>query len=199
MDFWFDFASSYSYITSQRIEPLARAAGVPLRWRPFLLGPIFRAQLGSTDSPFNRNPVRGRYMWRDLERLCARHGIPWKKPTAFPRNGLLAARVSCVAPDAPWIPGFCRAVFRANFAEDREIADPGTLAEVLRGLGVDEEALLARAASPENKARLRRETEEAEQLGIFGAPNFVVDGELFFGDDRLEEALEWASAQLGAG
>jgi 2-hydroxychromene-2-carboxylate isomerase len=194
VQFWFDYASTYSYVAAMRVEDLARGSGVEVRWRPFLLGPVFTDQLGIKDSPFNVFPVRGRYMWRDLERLCARHGLPWRRPSAFPRGSLLAARVGCVAGDAPWAPAFHRAVFRANFAEDRDIADPAVLRELLAALGQDPDALLARAASPEAKQALRDRGAEAARLGIFGAPDLVVDGELFFGQDRLEDALAWATS-----
>jgi 2-hydroxychromene-2-carboxylate isomerase len=129
-------------------------------------------------------------MWRDLERLCARHGLPWRRPSAFPRASLLAARVGCAAADAPWAPAY----HRANFVEDRDIAEPTVLRELLAVLGADAEALLAQASSPEAKQALRDRGAEAARLGIFGAPDFVADGELFFGQDRLEDALAWRSA-----
>ncbi len=191
LQFWFDHASTYSYVAALRVEEAATQAGVAVAWRPFLLGPIFTEQLGIKDSPFNAFPVRGAYMWRDVERLCLKYGLPWKKPSAFPRNGLLAARVGCVAGDAPWAAAFHRAVFRANFAEDREIADPAVVRELLVSLGQDADALLARASSADAKQALRDRGAEAARLGIFGAPDFVVDGELFFGQDRLDDALAW--------
>ncbi len=191
LEFWFDYASTYSYVAAMRIEDAARSAGVRVAWRPFLLGPIFSEQLGIKDSPFNVFPVRGRYMWRDLERLCQKYGLPWRRPSAFPRASLLAARVGCVAGDAPWAPAFHRSVFRANFAEDRDVAAAAVLRELLVALGQDADALLDRAVTPEAKQALRDRGAEAARLGIFGAPDFVVDGELFFGQDRLEDALAW--------
>lgn len=192
LEFWFEFGSTYSYVGAARIEEECRAAGVPLVWKPFLLGPLFTAQLGIKDSPFNVNPVRGRYMWRDLERLCAKHGLPWKRPSVFPRGTVLPLRVACAGEGQPWLGDFVRAVFRANFAEDRDISQPAVLAEVLRGLGVDAEQVLASAVMEENKAKLRVNTEAASALGIFGAPNCVVGGELFFGQDRIADAIAWA-------
>ncbi|HQV09107.1 2-hydroxychromene-2-carboxylate isomerase [Cognatazoarcus halotolerans] len=191
IDFWFEFASSYSYLSVMRIEKLAAAAGVKVRWRPFLLGPVFLS-LGWNDSPFNIYPPKGRYMWRDLERLCARYGLALCKPSVFPRNGLLAARVALLGQDEPWIADFAKAVMCANFAEDREISHPAVIGAILSDLGLPADDLLARAASDENKTALRRQTEEAGELGVFGAPTFVVDKELFWGNDRLEMALEWA-------
>jgi 2-hydroxychromene-2-carboxylate isomerase len=122
LDFWFEFASTYSYPAAMRVESAAARAGVEVRWRPFLLGPLFFEQQGLKDSPFNANPVRGRYMWRDLERICARNQIPWKRPSTFPRNSTLAAKVACAVEAEPWLPAYARAVYTANFAEDREIA-----------------------------------------------------------------------------
>lgn len=193
MDFWFEFASSYSYLSVMRIEKLAAAAGVKLRWRPFLLGPVFLS-LGWNDSPFNIYPPKGRYMWRDLERLSTRYGLPLCKPSVFPRNGLLAARVALLGQDEPWIAGFAKAAMRANFAEDRDISSPAVIGEILGRLGLPATDLLARAVSDENKAALRRQTEQAGELGLFGAPTFVIGSEVFWGNDRLEHALEWAAA-----
>ena len=95
-DFWYEFASTYSYPASMRIEALAASRGVALHWRPFLLGPIFAAQ-GHADSPFNLNPAKGRYMWGDLQRICASLGLPLRRPDPFPQNSLLAARVALVS------------------------------------------------------------------------------------------------------
>ena len=103
----------------------------------------------------------------------------------------MAARIASVAAGEGWCPAFTRAVFRANFAEDREIGEAGTLREILESLGRDASEVLERAESPENKLTLRRSTEEATALGIFGAPSFTVGGELFWGNDRLEQALAW--------
>lgn len=191
VEFWFDLASTYSYVAAMRIEKAARDAGAPVEWHPFLLGPIFSEQLGIKDSPFNVHPIRGRYMWRDLERLCELHRLPWSKPSVFPRSSVLAARVACVGAGESWGPELIRAVFRANFAEDREIAEPSVLGEILTSLGQDATAVLARASSPSVKDLLREATAQAARLGMFGAPNFVVNGELFFGQDRMDDALAW--------
>jgi 2-hydroxychromene-2-carboxylate isomerase len=192
IDFWFDFGSTYSYPAALRIGPLAQAAGVSVRFRPFLLGPIFKAQ-GWTTSPFNLFPAKGRHMWRDLERVCAELGLPFQRPDPFPQNGLLAARVALAGFDQGWGEDFCRAVFRAEFGEGRRIEDAATIGDVLAGLNIAPAPALAAAQSDAIKARLRRETEEAQRLGLFGAPSFTcADGELFWGNDRLEPALRWA-------
>jgi 2-hydroxychromene-2-carboxylate isomerase len=206
LDFWYDFASTYSYPAALRIEALATAAGVSVSWRPFLLGPLFQRQ-GWNDSPFNLYPARGRYMWRDLERLCARNGLPFRHPSGFPRNSLLAARIACLDETQPVLPSLTRALFLANFADDRDIGDPEVVGQVLDELraerpGLQDTArLLARAVEPANKDRLRARTEAAWGQGLFGAPSFVVEGELFWGQDRMAEALAWACGDrpLGAG
>lgn len=189
--FWYEFASTYSYPAALLVEERAAAKGVCLQWRPFMLGPIFKSQ-GWSDSPFNLQPTKGRYMWRDMERLCARHDIPWTRPSLFPRNGLLAARIAIqIEENAAQVAAFSKAVFRANFAEDRDISDPGLIAAILNDLGLPA-SLLEQAASPEVKDALRRRGEEAVDLGLFGAPSFLVGRELFWGGDRLEDALDWA-------
>jgi 2-hydroxychromene-2-carboxylate isomerase len=196
VEFWFEFASTYSYPATMRVERMAEAAGARLSWRPFALGPIFKQQ-GWPDSPFNTLPIKGRYMWRDLERICAELAIPFRRPSVFPRNGLLAARVACSAGDADWMPSFARAVYTANFAEDREIAEPTVIAELLASAGQDAAAILERAQTPAAKAALRSQTEQAAAHGIFGAPNLRVGEELFWGNDRLEAGFAWFARDRG--
>lgn len=191
VEFWFEFASTYSYPAAMRIETQAARRGVPVVWRPFLLGPIFQQQ-GWNDSPFNIYPVKGRYMWRDMERICAGMNIPLRKPTAFPRNGLLAARVVCAHSEEGWVPEFVRAIYRANFVDDAEISSPAVVERCLNALGLDAAAILAAAQTPAAKDKLKAQTAEAMERGIFGAPSFVVGDELFWGNDRLEDALAWA-------
>ena len=195
LDFWFDFASTYSYPAAVRIGALAARANVRVRFRPFLLGPIFKAQ-GWTTSPFNLYPAKGRYMWRDLERLCADLDVPFRRPDPFPQNSLLAARVALAALDQSWGEAFCVTLFRAQFGDGRRIDDDAVIGDVLGGLQIDPRPVLAAARSEANKVRLRAQTEEAQRLGLFGAPSFTTaDGELFWGNDRLESALRWASRQ----
>lgn len=196
LDFFYDFASSYSYLSAMRMTAVAEAKGVHVRWRPFLLGPIFAAQ-GHTTSPFNTFPIKGAHMWRDLERLAAAAGLPpITRPDPFPANGLLAARVAVYLNDASR-PSFTRALFHAEFAEGRDIASEETIRQVLAGLGHFCPDIIAEAQGQANKDRLRAQTEEAGRLGLFGAPSFVTaDGELFWGNDRLEMALDHARTAL---
>jgi 2-hydroxychromene-2-carboxylate isomerase len=196
LDFWFDFASTYSYPAAMRIAALAADAEVTVRFRPFLLGPIFKAQ-GRTTSPFNLYAAKGHHMWRDLERLCADLGLPFRRPDPFPQNSLLAARVALAGFEGTLGANFrgedfCRAVFQAEFGEGRRIDDPATIGVLLARLSIDPRPALAAAQSDAGKARLRMQTDEAQRLGLFGAPSFVTaDGELFWGNDRLEAALRW--------
>jgi 2-hydroxychromene-2-carboxylate isomerase len=191
VDFWYEFASPYSYVAAAVIEPRAAAAGVDLRWRPFLLGPIFARQ-GWRDSPFNVYPAKGRYMWRDMARRCAALGLPFARPLRFPQHSLLAARVAVLAGREGWGPHFALAAFRADFAEGRDIGERATMAAIVASLERDPEAVLARAEADDIKAALRGATERAMALGIFGAPTLVVGDELFWGGDRIEDALDRA-------
>ena len=193
-DFWYEFASTYSYPAAMRVAALAGARGVALRWRPFLLGPIFAAQ-GWRDSPFNLYPNKGRYMWRDLERISAARGLPFHRPERFPQNSLLAARVATVL-EGETRPEFTRRAFAAEFGEGRSIADREQIAELIAGLGLDPEATLEEAQSDANKARLKADCARAAEIGIFGAPSLTTEhGELFWGDDRLEQGLDWAAGR----
>ena len=198
LDFCYEFASPYSYLAAMRAGELCAAAGVRLRWRPFLLGPIFAAQ-GWTTSPFNLYPAKGEYMWRDLDRLCAQRGLPLQRPDPFPQNSLLAARLALAAPESRR-PEYSRAVFHAEFGDGRSISDEQVLRDCLALASMDADEFLLKAKSDEVKAKLRAETEAARKAGIFGAPTFVAsDGELFWGDDRFEQALDWAAGKALSG
>ena len=188
LEFWFEFASTYSYIAAERIVDLAAKAGVRVAWKPFLLGPIFQAQ-GWNDSPFNLYPVKGRYMWRDMERLCARHGLPFAKPALFPQRSILAARLALALEHEPRCPAFVRGVYRANFAQGRNIGEHAVMEAALAEAGLDPAHWIARAETV--KDALRAQNERAVQVGIFGAPRFVSGNEIFWGNDRLEDAVAW--------
>ena len=196
LHFWFEFASTYSYLSVMRIADAAEKRGVPVVWKPFLLGPIF-AQSGWNTSPFNIYPAKGAYMWRDMARQCRKYGLPFQRPDPetgppFPQNGLLAARIALTGLEQGWGEPFCKAVYTAQFAEGQDISEPVLLEALARKAGAHQD-ILHEATEPENKERLKHQVEEAISLGIFGAPSFAVGDELFWGNDRMEEALDWAS------
>jgi len=191
-EFWYEFASTYSYPAALRVAALAAARGVGLVWRPFLLGPIFMAQ-GWRDSPFNIYPAKGRYMWRDLERTCAAMGVPLKRPEPFPQPSLLAARIALTL-EGDQRADFSRRVFMAEFGEGSPIGDRAVLGAVLEACGVEPAAMFERVQGHEVKARLKAECEYASEIGVIGAPCLVTaDGEVFWGNDRLEQGLDWAA------
>ncbi|MGG7605467.1 2-hydroxychromene-2-carboxylate isomerase [Massilia sp. BKSP1R2A-1] len=188
---WFEFGSNYSYLSLMRIEALALDAGVALRYRPFLLGPVFR-ELGWQSSPFAEQKEKGEYVWRDMSRRAAKYGIPFRRPSTFPRRALLPMRVALVGADQAWMGEYCRRIMLQNWAHDREIDDAAVVLEALLELVDDPHAVLAAAGTQEVKEALRAQTAKARALGIFGAPTFIVGGEMFWGDDRLEDALDYA-------
>jgi len=192
-EFWYEFASTYSYPAAMRVASLAESRGVALVWRPFLLGPIL-ADYGWRDSPFNIYPAKGRYMWRDMERICGALELPLRRPEPFPQNSLLAARVALALGDGTRA-DFSRRVYAAEFGEGRPIADRSAIASLLAELGLDPDAVLSRAEDAANKAALKAETARAASLGIVGAPCLLTeDGEVFWGNDRLEQGLDWAAS-----
>jgi 2-hydroxychromene-2-carboxylate isomerase len=198
LEFWYEFASTYSYLTAMRIEEMAAIADVEIRWRPFLLGPIFASQ-GWNTSPFNVYPAKGRHMWRDMEREAARLGLPMRRPDPFPQNTLVAARVAVYAIDHPWASTFTKAVFRREFGEGRSIAEPPAVQAILVELGLESDAIMRAAQAEPNKTRVRALTEEARSRGVFGAPTFFAeDGDMFWGNDRLEQAIAWAAGERSA-
>ncbi|HEY2516478.1 MAG TPA: 2-hydroxychromene-2-carboxylate isomerase [Polyangiaceae bacterium] len=192
IDFWCELASPYAYLSACRIGELATRSGVAVRWRPFSLHPTFKAS-GWDNSPFVVYPNKGRYMWRDVEREAARLGIAFRKPSAFPRNGVPASKVALLGLERGWGARFIPRAMRANFVEDKDIAAPEVIDAILREMELDGPVVREEATSPERSPALRRSTEEAMRLGIFGAPTFLVGEEMFWGNDRLEQALEWAT------
>ncbi|NKJ45156.1 disulfide bond formation protein DsbA [Burkholderia sp. SG-MS1] len=193
IEFWFDFGSNYSYLSVMRIEALAAAHGVRIRWRPFLLGPVFR-DLGFANSPFVLQKEKGAYVWKDMERQCRKYGIPFVRPGAFPRAALLAMRVALLGADRQWMAAYCRRIMQLNFADDRDIGSAEVVREALDELGLPAQQIIADSQSDANKLRLRKQTEMAVAKGIFGAPTFFVGDEMFWGNDRLEDALEYCDS-----
>ncbi len=192
LEFWFEFGSNYSYLSMMRIEDAARQRGVRILWKPFLLGPIFRA-LGMETSPFVLQKEKGDYVWQDMVRECRKYGLRWVQPTVFPRLGVLPMRVALLGAERPWIGAFCRRVMELNFALDQDINLPERLAPILDELDLPAADLLNEAQAEPTKTRLREQTEQARVRGIFGAPTFFVGTEMFWGNDRLDDALALAS------
>lgn len=191
LEMWFDFASPYSFLAIERIEAVAAAQGVDVAYRPFLLGPVFKAR-GWDDSPFRLFPDKGEYMMREVARLAAKYGIRYRRPTEFPRVGVLPSRVALIGLDAGWGKAFCLSMFRANFVDDLDIQQEAVVADRLAALGVDSGPVLARAKSDEIRQAFRAQVERAQSLGVFGAPMMFAGTEMFWGNDRVEDAVQWA-------
>jgi 2-hydroxychromene-2-carboxylate isomerase len=194
IEFWFEFGSNYSYLSVMRIEDEAQRRGVRILWKPFLLGPIFRA-LGMENSPFVLQKEKGAYVWQDMARQCRKYGLPWVQPSTFPRLGILPARVALLGAEQVWIGEFCRRVMQLNFALDQDINQSERLAPILTELGLPAAAILTEAQSEPTKTRLRQQTDTARARGIFGAPSFFVGPDMFWGNDRLDDALLYASGE----
>ena len=190
IDFFFSYGSTYSYLSIMRIEQVT--AGVDVRWRPFLARAIMTEQ---NNRPFLGKPVKTKYMWRDVERRAAQFGVPYVGAPPYPiQPSTLAHRLGLVASRDGWCPQFSKAVYQSWFIGKKEPTDPTNLAGILTSLGKDPVAVLAEADSAKLHSLLDMETDVARNLGIFGSPTFVVGDEIFWGDDRLEIALDWYKA-----
>jgi 2-hydroxychromene-2-carboxylate isomerase len=188
IEFWFDFGSNYSYLSVMRVVE----QGIDVSWQPFLLGPIFQS-FGWSNSPFVLQKEKGEYTWRDMERQCRKYDIPWRKPTQFPRLGVLPSRIMLVGMDQPWTSEFARRVMVRNFHLDQEIQSSEAMTTILTELDLPAAELIAKAQSESIKARLREQTDTAMRRRVFGAPTFFARGQMFWGNDRLEDALQFAS------
>jgi 2-hydroxychromene-2-carboxylate isomerase len=193
LEFFFDYASPYSYLASTRVEAVARRAGAELQWRPFLLGAVFK-ESGNT-SPAS-SMCKARYMMKDLLDWTRHYDLPdFVLPEGFPSSSLKAARLGLVADEQGRLVAFTHALYREVFAEGKDLSDLGILAGVLQRIGLGAEESLRRSESPEIKDRLRRNTDGALARGAFGAPTFFIGDDMYFGNDRLpfvETALKAA-------
>ncbi len=195
IEFWFEFGSNYSYLSVMRIEDSAARRGVSVKWKPFLLGPIFKS-FGWDSSPFVMQKEKGAYVWQDMARQCSKLGLPWARPSTFPRIALLPMRVALLGAEQPWMADYCRMTMMLNFAEDQDINAPEQVAGVLSELGLPAAKIIAEAQGERNKLLLRQQTETAQARGIFGAPTFFVGKEMFWGNDRLDDALALAARRV---
>jgi 2-hydroxychromene-2-carboxylate isomerase len=148
------------------------------------------------NSPFVLQKEKGAYVQQDMARLCRKYGLaPWVKPSVFPRLGVLPLRIALLGVDEPWIGAFCRKVMELNFVRDQDINQPKQMVPIVAELGLSALGLTERAQSEPIKTRLRDQTEQARAKGIFGAPTFFVGTEMFWGNDRLDDALLFAAKQ----
>ncbi|TKB10093.1 MAG: 2-hydroxychromene-2-carboxylate isomerase [Mesorhizobium sp.] len=192
LDFFYFFGSGYAYLSVMRIAAMAKQSRVAVRWRPFNV----RTVMAENNIALRTQAAKVKYMWRDIERRAATHGVPYVRAPIWPTDpDLLANRVGMVAAGEGWCEAYTVASFRAWYLEGMELGSRVQLEHVLPPLrqGVDD--VIAKADGPGAHERLKAETDAARSYGIFGSPAFVIDGETFWGDDRLEEALALAAGR----
>ena len=190
IEFWFDFSSPYGYLASTRIDAIAAEVGREVAWRPYLLGVIFKS---SGQSPLVSQPMRGPYHLKDMQRTARRLNVPLVLPEGFPMATIAAGRAFYwqEATDARRAKDLAKALYRAAFMQGRNITTTEIVADVGQEIGIDPAALRAGIGTPAVKERLKAETDTAIARGIFGSPFILVDGEPFWGNDRLDEVREW--------
>jgi 2-hydroxychromene-2-carboxylate isomerase len=194
LDFYLFVGSTYSYLSVCRAEEVAAAAGVNLVWRPFSVRTLMREQ---NNSPFVGKPVKMQYMWRDIERRAARFGIPFAGRPPYPIDAEERAnRVATLAASQGWCSQFVREAYRLWFLEARDPGEPGALRAILDRIGCDADACLCDSDAAGTVEAYAASTARARELGIFGSPTFVCGTEIFWGDDRLEDAVEWCKVSV---
>jgi 2-hydroxychromene-2-carboxylate isomerase len=190
IDFWYSIGSTYTYLTVMRLAEVERVSGVAFHWRPFDVRAIMVAQ---GNIPFKGKPVKAAHMWRDIGRRAARRGLAPRLPAPYPLPELvLANRVAVLGMERGWGADYTRVTYRRWFEAGEPAGEEPNLPASLAEIGLDPLATLSEARSERIADRLAAETDLAMGAGVFGAPSFVVDGEVFWGDDRLEDALDWA-------
>jgi 2-hydroxychromene-2-carboxylate isomerase len=196
IDFWFSVGSTYTYFSVMRLREVEDRTGIGFNWRPFNVRAIMLEQ---NNRPFVGKPVKTAYMWRDIERRAGRCGLPVRVPAPYPLQEFERAnRIAIVGNQEGWCADYARATYRRWFQDGLEAGIEPNLSESLREIGQDPTRVIARAESDEIAAALQKATEEAKSLGVFGSPSFVVGRELFWGDDRLDDAIAWyRSGTLG--
>ncbi|MCW5752047.1 MAG: 2-hydroxychromene-2-carboxylate isomerase [Alphaproteobacteria bacterium] len=191
LDFYFDFSSPYGYIAACRIDDIAAKHGREVEWRPFMLGATFKLTGGK---PLTEFPLKGDYSKHDFARSARLHGIPFRMPSRFPISSITAARAFywLAEQDRGLARRFALGVYKAFFAEDRDVSDNAVLSEIASGLGIDAAAMLEGTQKPEIKEKLKQVTDEAiGKRGVFGSPFVFVGDEPFWGADRLEMVDQW--------
>ena len=189
IDFWFTMGSTYSYLSVMRLTDIERAHGIKFDWRPFHLLLILQEM---KHVPFADKPAKSNYMWRDIERRAAMYGLPVRVPAPYPaKQSVTANLVAIVGMREGWGADFVRAAYRRWFQEGEETGSEPNLSSSLRDIGQDPARVLTLAHAKEANDTLLSETEAARQLGVFGSPTFAVGEEIFWGDDRLEDAISW--------
>jgi 2-hydroxychromene-2-carboxylate isomerase len=192
MDFWFSIGSTYSYLSVMRLADVAAKTGVAFRWRPFNVRAIMREM---ENIPFANKPVKAAYMWRDVERRSAMYGLHPKLPAPYPLKELeLANRVAIVAQAEGWVEDYARTAYRYWFEHGDPAGSESNLSRSIADCGRAPEQVIGLANAPAAINGLEDATNEARALGIFGSPTFVVGRELFWGDDRLDDAIAWLRA-----
>lgn len=194
IEFWLEYASTYSYLSVARIGTLAAQHTVQIDWQPFWLYPVREEQ--GLPMPFPDGSARARYMWSDLERRAKSLGLPYRRPETYPFNSVTVGRIATVAAREGWCQEFSERTFRLHWTEGILMSTPENQSAAVKGANQDVVRVLALASSPEIKEAFKQQTTRALERGIFGSPSFVVDGELFWGDDRLESAIEFATSRV---
>jgi 2-hydroxychromene-2-carboxylate isomerase len=190
IEFWFDFSSPYGYIASQLIDEVAARHGREVNWHPILLGPIFKT-VGT--APLADLPIKGEYSKHDFARTARYHKVPFRLPPTFPIGTQVAARAFYLIADADGerAKDFAKRIYRAYFAEGRDVADPAVVMEIAAASDADAGALAGELKGEAIKERVKAEVARAMQAGVFGSPYFVVDGEPIWGVDRIAMLEEW--------
>lgn len=189
IDFWFSVGSTYTYLTVMRLAEIERVSGIPFRWRPFSVRAIMKEM---NNIPFGNKPIKAAYMWRDIERRAEMYGVPIKVPAPYPLAEFdLANRVAIVGVNEGWCPDYVRATYCRWFQLGQEAGSEPNVSDSLREIKQDPQRVLGLANSSAINGRYEAATDEARKLQIFGVPTFVVRGERFWGDDRLEDAVSW--------
>ena len=190
IDFWYSIGSTYSYLTVMRLPKLAQEYGVNVRWRPFNVRDVMVEQ---NNVPFSNKPIKSAYMWRDIERRAARYGLCPQIPAPYPLGGLvLANQVAFLGVQEGWVEAYTQETYRRWFEEGLPAGEEPNISESLDEIGQDPERILQLATTPDIMIALNEATIEAKTLGVFGSPSFVVSEEIFWGDDRLEDAIKWS-------